>query len=130
MESIKVVGWEQSREVLILMMNSRMLDKIRNSLRLMSQCWEMISILERVLGHQDISITIREAVANKMKKFRDNNFQESSTKESTQIRFNRISNTKIHPKEIQIQLKDQYQIGIITNMPVLKDKGRVVDNLQ
>ena len=130
MESIKVVGWERSREVLILMMNSKMLDKIRNSLRLMSQCWEMISILERVLGHLDISINIREAVEIKMKKFRDNNFLESSTKESTQIRFNRINNTKIQLKEIQIQLKDQYQIGIITNMPVLKDKGRVVDNLQ
>jgi hypothetical protein len=90
----------------------------------------MISILERVFGHLDISITIREAVEIKMKKFRDNNFLESSTKESTQIRFNRISNTKIQLKEIQILQKDQFQIGIITNMPVLKDKVRAVDNPQ
>ena len=57
-----------------------------------------------------------------MKKLRDNNFQENSTKESTLIRFNKISNTKI------IQRKDKYQIGIITNMPGLKDKDKAVDS--
>ena len=82
----------------------------------------MISILERVLGQINIRINIREVAVMSMKKFRDNNFQENSTKESTLIRFNRISNTKI------IQRKDLYQIGIITNMLGVKDKDRVVDS--
>ena len=57
-----------------------------------------------------------------MKKLKDNNFQENSTNENTQIRFNRINNIKIQPK-------DQDQIEIIINMPVHKAKDRAVDNL-
>ena len=82
----------------------------------------MISILERVLGQINIRINIREVAVMSMKKFRDNNFQENSTKESTLIRFNKINNTKI------IQRKDRYQIGINTNMLGVKDKDRAVDS--
>ena len=82
----------------------------------------MISILERVLGQINIRINIREVAVMSMKKFRDNNFQENSTKESTLIRFNKINNTKI------IQRKDRYQIGINTNMLGVKDKDKAVDS--
>jgi hypothetical protein len=60
-----------------------------------------------------------------MKKLKDNSFQENNTKENTQIRFNRTN-----PIQIQIQSKDQYQIGIITNTLAHKVKDRVADNHQ
>ena len=98
-----------------------MLDRIQNSLLLMNQCWEMISIQEKVQVKLGTSITIKEVVEKMMKKFKDNNFLENNTKESIPIRFNRTSNT-------QIPLIDLYRIEIITNTPVLKVKDKAVDN--
>ena len=98
-----------------------MLDRIQNSLLLMNQCWEMISIQEKVQVKLGTSITIKEVVEKMMKKFKDNNFLENNTKESIPIRFNRTSN-------MQIPLIDLYLIEIITNTPVLKVKDKAVDN--
>lgn len=76
----------------------------------------MTSTHEKVLEQLATNTITKEAAVTSMKKRKDSSFRENNTKESTQIHSNN--------NNMPIQLKDLFQIEIITNTLDLRVKDR------